>query len=233
MTTVDKPADTRDMPMVHTVFRREFAALGVLVRGVPSEDTERAHTVAEHVDILLAMLEAHHRAEDVHLWPKLLDRGGVEVALVVELMEEQHESIERLTSQSLAALATWRTQPKSEQGEALADELDLLFGLLDEHMGLEEERILPAAEKYVTATEWHAMAGASGAAISAEKVPLVFGMTLYEADPEVMENTLSTLPPAMRKLLEEQGPRDFAAHSERVHGTSTPRRSTQPTPDRQ
>jgi hypothetical protein len=100
-----------------------------------------------------------------------------------------------------------------------------LFHALDEHMRLEEQRILPLAEKYITAAEWHAMAAESGRAIPPEAIPLVFGMTLYEADPELIQKTLSELPPEARAVLQERGPQAFASHSERVYGTATPQRS--------
>jgi hypothetical protein len=50
----------------------------------------------------------------------------------------------------------------------------------------------------------------------------VFGMTLYEASPEVIQKTLSELLPEARTLLREQGPRAFSSHYERVYGTATP-----------
>jgi hemerythrin-like domain-containing protein len=216
------------MYMVHTMFRREFAALPALVRGVRAGDIERAQLMAEHIDFLTAVLSAHHRAEDAHLWPKLLQRGREEVAPLVQVMEGQHERIERLTAEVVAALEEWRKDAAAEAGSRLAEELNSLYGVLYEHMGVEEKRVLPLAEKYVTAAEWHAMAGATGAELPPGKMPLVFGMTLYEADPAVIEETLSRLPSGVRTVLEEQGPRDFAAHSERVHGTPAPSRSAPP-----
>jgi len=113
----------------------------------------------------------------------------------------------------------------SEGREALADVLGQLIHALDEHMRLEEQRILPLAEKHITAAEWHAMAGESGRTIPQEIVPPVFGMVLYEASPEVIQKTLSELPPEVRTVLQEQGPRAFSSHSERVYGTATPPRS--------
>jgi hypothetical protein len=64
-----------------------------------------------------------------------------------------------------------------------------------------------------------------GRAIPQEIVPLVLGMTIYEANPEVIQQTLSELPPEVRTVLQEQGPRAFSSHSERVYGTATPHRS--------
>jgi len=195
------------------------------VREIAVGDTERSQLIAEHIGLLLAVLDLHHRAEDSHLWPKLLERGSEEVGPVVQVMEDQHERIEQLTAEAAAALGVWRQHAAAARGSLLADVLDGLNGVLYEHMRMEEVRILPLAEKYVTAAEWHAMAAASGAALPPGTMPLVFGMTLYEADPEVIENTLSSLPFEVRTTLEENGRRAFVRHSERVHDAATPRRS--------
>ena len=52
----------------------------------------------------------------------------------------------------------WRANPTAEGGEAVSDVLGQLIRELDEHMRLEEQQILPLAEKCITAAEWHAMA---------------------------------------------------------------------------
>ena len=218
-------ADTRDMYMVHTVFRREFGALPSLVRSVRTGDAERSQIIAHHIDVLSNFLDAHHRSEDIHLWPKLLDRGSQDVAPIVHLMEGQHEDIERLNEEASRAVGSWRTNPTQESQRALAHVLDSLFYRLDEHMSLEEWRILPLTEKYITATEWRDMASESGREIHQEYIPLVFGMTLYEANQDVIQKTLSELPPEVRSVLQVRGPQEFSSHSERVYGTSTPPRS--------
>jgi hypothetical protein len=38
---------------------------------------------------------------------------------------------------------------------------------------------------------------------------------------ELIQKTLSELPPEVRTVLQEQGPRAFSSHSERVYGTAT------------
>jgi hemerythrin-like domain-containing protein len=222
VTSPGTPADY----MVHTMFRREFAALPALVREVAAGDADRAHLVAEHIGFLSTVLDAHHRAEDTHLWPKLLDRGSDEVGPVVQVMQNHHGRIEQLIAHTVAVVGEWRRDADAEWGRA--DVLVGLYGVLYEHMNVEEQRILPLAEKYVTAAEWHAMAGASGAEMPSEKISLIFGMTLYEADTEVMENTLSSLPSDVRTMFDERGPRDFAVYSQRIHGTPAPRRSSPP-----
>jgi hemerythrin-like domain-containing protein len=216
-------ADTREMNMVHTAFRREFGALPDLVRNVQAGDTQRLQVISDHIDILSTYLHAHHRSEDIHLWPLLLDRGPREVASIVHLLEGQHEKIEQLGIEVEEATDAWLAYPTPGGGEILADVLDQLFHALDEHMRLEEQRILPLAEKYMTATEWRAMAAESGREIPQEIIPLVFGMTLYEANPQVIQKTLSELPAEVRSTLYEQGERAFSIHSKRVYGTATRR----------
>jgi hypothetical protein len=112
MTDTGSHADTRDIYMVHTTFRREFGALPSLVRNVPAGDIQRSQTIGDHIDILGIYLYAHHHSEDIHLWPKLLDRGPREVAPIVHLMESQHENIERLNAEADEATDAWRADPR-------------------------------------------------------------------------------------------------------------------------
>jgi hypothetical protein len=108
MTTTGGPyADTRDMYMVHTMLRREFALLPALVRDVTAGDEERTQIVADHIEFLGTILHAHHHSEDVYLWPKLLDRGSEEIVPIVHLMEGQHTSIEKINAEVTAATGSW------------------------------------------------------------------------------------------------------------------------------
>src|SRR5262249_39101898 len=130
-----------------------------------------------------------------------------------------------LSAEASRAVGEWRADPTQESQDVLANVLVRLIHALMDHMSLEELRILPLAEKYITAAEWRDMASESGRKIRQEHIPLVFGMTLYEANPDVIRETLSRLPPEARSVLQERGPQEFAAHSERVHGTAEPSRS--------
>jgi hypothetical protein len=172
------------------------------------------------------VLHHHHRAEDKHLWPKLVDRGSKDVASIVHVMEGQHEALETMIAEVGGAARSWRSSAAPETGDALADALDRMIFLLNDHMDMEEVHILPMVEKYVTAAEWDVMAREGAAETPRENIPLIFGMVMYEGDPEVIRQILSQMPPEMRPVMKEQAARAFASHSERVHGTATPRRIT-------
>jgi iron-sulfur cluster repair protein YtfE (RIC family) len=217
-------ADTRDMYLVHMVFRREFGLLPGLVRGVTPGDKERTLVVADHIALMTLVLHHHHHAEDTHLWPKLLGRGSQDVAAIVHIVEGHHENLEAILGEVDAATRLWRSSAESEYGEALAVALDRLIPPLKEHMDVEEARILPIVEKHITAAEWNQMVEEAGSEIPQETLPLIFGMLMYEGDPDVIQDILSNMPPEVRPVMNEIAPRAFASHSARVHGTATPPR---------
>jgi hemerythrin-like domain-containing protein len=216
-------ADTRDMHAVHTMFRREFALMPELVRRT-SADKVRSQIVAEHVALMSTMLHHHHHAEDVGLWPRLLERAPKDCDSIIQLMERQHASIENGVSEIETALGAWRAA--SDIDQALPAAIDRTLPVLFEHMGMEEEKILPLAEEYVTAPEWDSLAETALAGIPQEDVAVIFGMIMYEGDPEVVEGILAKLPPKVGLALKTLAPQAFALHSQRVYGTASPPRST-------
>jgi iron-sulfur cluster repair protein YtfE (RIC family) len=211
-------ADTRDMYTVHTVFRREFALLPTLVRGVAAKDAERAEVIAAHIRLVNEILFHHHESEDAVLWPALLQRAPREIDPVVHLLEGQHENLDTVIGEVNAALDGWVGAAEAGGREELAALLQKLAANVYEHMGLEEKLVLPLVERHVFATEWQAMVAAGAAAIPTEVGPVLVGMLMYEGGLEVV-------PPEMREVLAELAPKAYAAHCELVHGTPTPPRS--------
>ena len=212
-------ADVRPMIMLHDALRREFRLLPGLVRGVPDAEAARARIVAEHIDFLTTILHAHHHGEDVVLWPILLDRGPAEITPIVHVMEGHHERIDQLTLQIATALAGWRASAGSAAGGSLAESLDQLIVVLEEHLGMEEEHILPVAAKFVTTTEWDQIGEAAGIEVDPALHPVGLGMIMYEGDPEVVELDMARMPPEVRELMKKTAPRAYETHSLRVHGT--------------
>jgi hemerythrin-like domain-containing protein len=207
-------AHSRDMYAVHTVFRREFALMPALVRGVAAGDKERSQIVADHIKLVTTILHHHHQAEDVHLWPKLLQRGPDDVVPIVQLMESHHVHLAKICAEI-----------ESATGSFLAELLDRLNPPLNEHITLEERRILPFVDKYVTAAEWDLMIREGSAEVPREAYPLIFGMVLYEAEPEYMQHRFSRMPPEAAEATKRLASQAFASHSQRVYGTATPPRS--------
>ncbi|MFG2048988.1 hemerythrin domain-containing protein [Micromonospora sp. NPDC048935] len=215
-------ADVRDMYMAHAVFRREFSLLPQLVRDVTPGDVSRAEVVGAHAEMLCHTLHLHHEGEDLLLWPRLVERGGAAAAAIVPTMEAQHHAIEDGHAAVVALLPQWRRT--GHGGARLAEELERLRVALIEHMAMEEAEILPLAERHVTAAEWMQLGEHGMAQTPKKRLPLAFGLAMYEGDPEVIKAVLAHAPLPARLLMPIIGPRLFAAHARRVHGTATPPR---------
>ncbi|MCU1681915.1 MAG: hypothetical protein JWQ81_2654 [Amycolatopsis sp.] len=225
MTTIDEPlADVRDMYAVHVVLRRELGLAADLVRGVAAGDSERSRVVGDHIEMTLTFLHAHHSGEDAHLWPRLLERAPQEVAPIVHTMESQHHGIEVTQVEIFTHLETWRSSAAAEAGAQLAAALERLSLLLKEHLGMEEEKAVPIMGAYITAAEWNAMVAEGGAGVAPELLPVMFGMLMYEGDPEVVQLAVDNMPPEIGAVIKDVASQAYADYAKNVYGTTTPPR---------
>lgn len=218
-------ADVRDMYAAHTMFRREFGLAQELVRAVGEGNTARAEIVASHLDVILSLVVIHHEGEDLSLWPRLLDRAGEEMAPVIALMERQHAALHALCDEATSRAGRWRVTAYGEDTALLAEACGRLNHALLEHMSDEEQKILPLAVRYVTAEEWREIGEHALSVTPKKQLPLGFGMTLYEGDPEVIQLILKGAPPPVRVIMPVIARRAFRAHSKKVYGTPTPPRA--------
>ncbi|MEV8403814.1 hemerythrin domain-containing protein [Streptomyces niveus] len=220
--TVQPMADVRDMYTAHTLMRREFRLLPRAVRDVAPGNTRQTAIVAAHAQKVCLILHLHHKGEDLVLWPLLLERGGERAAAIVPTMEEQHHGIEAALHDVNELLPTW--QSTAQGGENLATAFDVLLDRLLEHMTMEEQEILPLAEKFVTAAEWDKLGEHGLAATPKKALPLSLGMMMYEGDPDVIKEILSHAPLVARLIMPIVAPRIYASQAKRVYGTPTPPR---------
>ncbi|MFI7024210.1 hemerythrin domain-containing protein [Micromonospora sp. NPDC049900] len=209
-------ADSRDMYVVHSLFRREFPAAAALVRTVPADDVPAAARVADHVLLLTGALHTHHSGEDKHVWPKLLQRGPDEIAPLVESMESQHESLHAALAEVEERVTVWRDTATVADREALAAAVDALIAPMAAHLDAEEAHVLPLIDKYLTDEEW-AEAGKHGMA-SAQKsqLPLIFGMLLHDARPEHTESLKAVIPGPVWFVLSRLGPGAYGRYVRRL-----------------
>ena len=216
-----------EMLIVHDAFRREFALMPGLVGGAAAGDRDRAQIIGDHIQGATSVLHIHHVLEDDNVWPLLLDRCGESVAPLVRLMEGQHHQIATLIPQVGEAVSIWRDSATVESRQALVDVLDRLIPALKEHLSTEEERVVPLMEAHITAAEWNEFLEKESAAVDPEHLPLMLGMLMYEGDPESIEQVIATMSADTGPDIRELAAPTFAAHSQRVHGTATPPRSTE------
>lgn len=214
--------DTRDMVVVHDSIRRQFGQAPALVRGIVPGDTGRAAVVADHLDLLGALLHHHHVGEDRLLWPVLQPRVPADVAATVERMERQHDGIAEAQATVSAAVAGWRAAAGEHEREKVATTWETLLARITEHLAAEEQHILPLAAAHMTQQEWQRLGEEGIGGLPRRQLPLVFGMVMYRADPEVVRGMLAHAPMLLRLLMPHLAPRAYARYARRLHGTTTP-----------
>jgi Hemerythrin HHE cation binding domain len=217
--------DRREMLIIHDLLRREFALMPGLVDAVPLGDRDRARLVGDHIDRLTVLLHHHHSGEDTNVWPLLADRCAESVAALIATMHDQHEQLAALLDALNAALAVWRVDATADSGHRLADVLDQTLSSLRTHLDDEERHFLPLLEQHISAAEWDGFVQKGSADADPAELPLLFGMLMYEGDPEIIERVLAAMPADARRAITATAAQTFAEHSRAIHNTPTPPRS--------
>jgi hemerythrin-like domain-containing protein len=217
------------MFVVHTMFRREFGLMPGLVRAVAAGDKQRTMLVADHVALVSKVLDLHHSGEDKQVWPRLRERGNGEIASIVGVMEEQHAGIHHGLLQVTAAVESWRDSASAQTRDALASAVGQLLPVMKEHLALEEERVVPLIEKYITAAEYALLPQEANAEVPQDKLPTIFGMIMYEGDPVVIDAMVAEMPAEIQPVLKDAAAQAYAAYAQQLYGTATPARVTDST----
>ena len=200
--------DTRDMVLVHRVFRREFRLLALMVRSVADGDTARARQVGRHAAEMTRALHHHHESEDELLWPRLAKRAPG--AGSDGRMEAQHQALGEILSRVDAALPQWQRTPDDAMATLLAADLGELHALLEAHLDDEERHVLPVVARVITKAEWDELGERGFAAMPKRRALVFLGYILESATPEEQSRFLRRVPPPVRLLFRLTGRRAHA-----------------------
>ena len=219
-------ADSRDMFVIHDMFRREFEAIPALVSKVSEGDGAQVAIVADHVTWMVRFLHTHHEGEDLLVWPKLLERGPAEIDPLIHTMEAQHEGLAHALDDLGVKAADWRTTSTAPEQGALAGAATELLLRITEHLDLEERKVLPLIDKYLTEKEWKQIGGHGLKMMSYRQLKVAFGMILNESTPEQVEIMRHTIPLVPWTLFSHVGPRAYVKYAERLQCAAVPALST-------
>ncbi|MBG6105996.1 hypothetical protein IW249_006410 [Micromonospora vinacea] len=209
-------ADSRDMYLVHSAFRREFPAAAALARTVAANDSATASRVAEHVLLLTGLLNLHHAGEDEKVWPKLLQRGPNEIAPLVETMERQHEGLHEALVEVERLATVWRWRATSADRDAVASAVDAMIPPMLEHLVTEETHLLALIDKYLTDKEWAEVGAAAMASMPKSLLPMAFGMVLRDGTPEYVAGLKAVVPGPAWFVLSRIGPGAYTRYARRL-----------------
>ncbi|MEV8510471.1 hemerythrin domain-containing protein [Actinoplanes sp. NPDC051475] len=192
--------DTNEMVIVHRVFRREFRLAPALVRGVAPGDARRSATVAAHCRWLTGALHHHHSDEDELLWPWLVAEAQP-CAEVTARMQTQHEHAAALLAAADELLGPWAATADPATRDQLADVLERLHPVLEEHLDDEEATVLPPVAEHLTVAQWAELSRRGRRSMPLRKGLLFVVMMLQDATPGERAGLLHQMPSPVRLLI--------------------------------
>jgi hemerythrin-like domain-containing protein len=216
-----KLCDTRDMVIVHRMFRRECALLPKLVAAVGGGDLARVRAVARHAREVLDMLHHHHVGEDELLWPRLSARTRIH-ADVLSRMDSQHQGLAVLLEHAATSFTAWQHAPTAPATAALTTLLEQLSAGLNEHFDEEEAAVLPVVERVVTAAEYQEVGQRGLVSIPLTRRLVVLGYLLEGATPQEQTDFLAAVPTPARLAFRLIGARLHRRETTRLRGPLHP-----------
>ncbi|WP_436529599.1 hemerythrin domain-containing protein [Actinoplanes sp. HUAS TT8] len=210
---------TREMVMIHRVFRREAAQLQQYVGAVRTGDVARARQLAGVVREYIGGLHHHHSGEDELIWPLLHERARVHDDLVTT-MEKQHEALDGTLSVIQELLARW----EHGAGEVDRDDLVIAFAehqrVLQDHLADEETLVMPLVEEHLSLPEWELVGKNGLEGLPKDRVFLALGAILEEATPEERTEFMKKVPLAGRIAWKLIGARQYRNWRASVRGVA-------------
>lgn len=192
-------ADPTAMTRFHHIFREALTAAPRFVGGAAAGDTDRAELVGTYYDNVLRLLHAHHEAEDLTIYPWMLERLP-QHADVFARMDAEHEAILGPLTSAEHAVAAWRADPTESAREATVAGLADLEGVLVRHLDDEEAEAVPLIGQVITIAEWGEMSGVAFQHFTGDKAWLVLGLIqeqMLDHENEAME---AGMPPPLREF---------------------------------
>ena len=216
MSKTETMADSRDMVVIHKMFRREFSAIPGLIDDVRPGDTAQVAIVADHVEWMVTFLHTHHEGEDMLVWPRLIERCPTETEPLIFTMESQHHALAMGLDDLAAKAVEWRATSAARERDALAGAATHLIPLITEHLDLEESKVLSLIDMYLTEKEWKQVGGSGLKKMSFGQLQVAFGTILHDALPADVAIMRDTIPRPAWLMFSLLGPQPYAKHARRL-----------------
>jgi hemerythrin-like domain-containing protein len=185
------------MTRFHRIFREALDGVPGFVGAAPDDDTDRADFVGSYYDNVLKLLHAHHEAEDLTIYPLMMERLP-EHADVISRTNAEHEVVLGTLGAAEHAVAAWRAHPSSSSRAATVAALDALRPVLLGHLDHEEEDVVPLIALCITVAEWGEMSSTAFQRFSGDKIWLVVGLIQEQMLAEENATMEANMPPPVR-----------------------------------
>ena len=94
-------------------------------------------------------------------------------------------------------------------------------------MDFEERCVVPLMEQHIRHDEWNQMIQNAASGVDADRMPLLFGMNMYEGDSDIVEQVIASMPSELQPAIRDTAERAYSQHAQLIHGTTKPPRSSE------
>jgi hemerythrin-like domain-containing protein len=189
LSQADAPADVSFMRALHAALRRDLSRLRDAAAQLDGS-TGAPPTVLAGWDAFRAQLDNHHSAEDDDLWPVLRGELSDPSDLAsVDAMVEEHRHIPPALADMDAAL---------RGGGELTAPVELLSGVVLDHLAREEREVLPLIERHLTRAQWRVFLHKERSRRSPRERPEFLTWILDDAGEQDAAAVLTEMPPPAR-----------------------------------
>jgi hypothetical protein len=162
---------------------------------------------------VLKLLHAHHEAEDLTIYPLMVERLPQQVD-VINRVNAEHEAVLGSLGAGEQAVADWRANPSSTLRDAAVAALEAMQTTLLEHLDHEEAEVVPLLGQCITVAEWDEMSATAFQHFSGDKVWLAIGLIQEQLLAEENAKMESNMPPPVHDFWVDSGSpmfQDFVA----------------------
>ena len=210
-------ADATAMTRFHRIFREALDAVHRFVGAAPAEDNDRADLVGSYYANVLKLLHAHHEAEDLTIYPLMVERLSQHVD-VISRVNAEHEALLGTLEVAEQAVAAWRADPSSASRDAAGVALESLRTILLEHLDHEEAEVVPLIALCINVAEWGEMSATAFQRFSGDKVWLVLGLIQEQMLAEENATMEANMPPPVHDFWVTSGRAMFQNYAAELRG---------------
>jgi hemerythrin-like domain-containing protein len=218
--TGDPEPGLTSMVVTHRAMRQDLARLTALLgrlAGDADPQPRRTQAVCRYTAALLAQIRIHHDNEDHIVWPLIAATARQSVDLTP--LTDDREAIEAAADRARQALASFGAHPGTLA--ELHVSVSELRDMLDEHIADEEQQLLPAMRRYLSAEAYRWCERQAGRTASLPARRFTAPWLARYAQPGELRPLLATGGWPLRILLAATRP-GYARLERRAFGTGWP-----------
>jgi hemerythrin-like domain-containing protein len=220
--TIDVP-DLTSYRSVHHAIRSAAHRLAAIAPAVGPADRIRVDAIRRYWDGFTGEILGHHTLEDDVFFPALAERSEQMVELTGRL-EADHHLLDELMDETTTAIACF-----DRAGARAAQLLEQVASHMDEHLDLEDERVLPLFQQHFTVDEYLVLEDRAMKSIGFGKQAFFTVPFVVDSMPEPDRSQLLSSAPMPMRVLYRMTRRRFARLDRAVfRGAAMPNDTSSP-----